>query len=176
MLISLSTIALVVTVLICAWTDWTEWRIPNAVVAGSAVSALMIATFSVDGAGLNQCLIGGAAGLIIFMPFYLLKGMAAGDVKMMAAVGMHVGVHLVMEVALVSALIGGIWALVLMDLRKGAGLVSWFMVQCRATAALWNESRRADPGDREIRKKNDSKIPYGVVIAAGTLTTLVLNR
>ncbi len=112
---SIIVIALVLTVMAAAWTDYREWRIPNALLAPSAAAALMLSTFVPGGQGLVHVLLGALAGLLIFMPLYLLKGMGAGDIKLMTVIGLYAGPNLTLDIALVTALIGGVWVIALFN-------------------------------------------------------------
>lgn len=168
--------AVVSTVLIAAWTDWSSWRIPNALVAGSAVAAAMLAIFGGNGIGLWRCLGGGAIGFALFLPLYMLKGMAAGDVKLMTAIGMHVGSLMVIDIVLMTCLIGGAWAIVLMDLRKGTGPFTWLLLQLQSTAALSPRMRDGQDNDTVAGQDRLKMIPYGVVIAMATLGVMVFTR
>lgn len=158
--------ALSATVAVAAWTDWRSWRIPNALVAASMAAALMLALFAPGSVGIGPCLLGGLTGFALFMPLYLLKGMAAGDVKLMVAIGMYVGAAMVLDIAILSCLIGGAWALVLMDLRSGVGPASWLALQWKA---------RQHAGNDATRESHSGMIPYGVVIAGGTMASIALT-
>lgn len=168
-------VALVATVLVAAWTDWHSWRIPNALVASSMAAALMLAVFGQSGTGFADCLLGGIVGFSLFMPLYLLKGMAAGDVKLMAAIGMHVGPLMVIDIVLMTCLIGGAWAIVLMDLRRGTGPLSFLLAHLRSTTA--SAGVPGVEGGRQALSGRDrlSMIPYGVVIALGTLVVVAIS-
>ncbi len=165
-----SVIALVVTTLIAAWSDWTRWTIPNSLIAGSAAAALMLAAFAPDRIGFGACLLGGLVGFALFMPLYVAKGMAAGDVKLMTVIGMYAGPLAVIDIALMSCLIGGAWALIVMARTKGQGPFAWLML--RSQAVLANHARRSDKAPPAGQKQPDM-IPYGVVIALGTFTVLI---
>ncbi len=165
-----SLVALAITVSIAAWTDWTSWRIPNWLVAGSAAGALMLAAFAPDGIGLRTSLAGAAVGFGVFLPLYLLKGMAAGDVKLMSAIGMFGGPWLAIDIALLTCLIGGAWALVVMALKKDVGLLPWLALQWQARTARHPKYH----GPAAVPKgAGKQMIPYGVVIALGTFAALL---
>lgn len=51
-------------------------------------------------------------GLLVFLPFYVLSAMGAGDIKLMSVVGAFVGVKGVLLCALFTALTGGVLALI----------------------------------------------------------------
>ncbi len=164
-----SLVALAITVLIAAWTDWTTWRIPNWLVAGSAAAAMMLAAFAPDGIGLRASLLGGLVGFVLFLPLYVVKGMAAGDVKLMAAIGMASGPWIAVDIALMTCLIGGAWALVAMALNKDAGALPWLVLQWRARFGRRTAEKQSTPAPGRNGKQ---MIPYGVVIALGTLAAM----
>ena len=53
---------------------------------------------------------GAALGFAILLPFYLAGGMGGGNVKLMAAFGALLGPSGVLLAALLSAIVGGVWA------------------------------------------------------------------
>lgn len=171
--ISASSIAaLAITVLIAAWTDWTSWRIPNWLVAGSAAAALMLAVFAPDGIGLRACLLGSMVGFGVLLPLYLGRGMAAGDVKLMAVIGMYAGPWGAIDIALLTCLIGGAWAVVAIAMKKDAGLLSWLALQWWSRTARPTPSQAVTTPSATPAKASGQMIPYGVVIALGTFVVL----
>ena len=164
--------ALVVIVFVAAWTDWTTWRIPNWLVAGGAAAALMLATFAPDGIGLRLCLLGAIVGFGVFLPLYLAKGMGAGDVKLMTVIGMYVGPWPAIDIALLTCLIGGAWAVVAIELKKEVGLLSWLVLQCRVRVRHRAVLQEAMVQQVASGRVSGHVIPYGVVIALGTLAFL----
>jgi Flp pilus assembly protein protease CpaA len=99
----LSTAAVLITAWLSAASDWKHWRIPNQLLAASMAAALMFAMFLQDGLTLRDCLLGGITGLLILMPFYLMGGMGAGDVKLLGVLGMHLGWLATLHVALMGS-------------------------------------------------------------------------
>ena len=167
-----SLVALAITVSVAAWTDWTCWRIPNWLVAGSAAAALMLAAFAPDGIGLRYCALGAAVGFAVFLPLYLVKGMAAGDVKLMAVIGMYVGPWVAIDIALLTCLIGGAWSLVALALKKEVGLLSWLALQWQVRRARRLNLQATSTTPAASVKTGGQMIPYGVVIALGTFVAL----
>lgn len=161
---------LVITVLIAAWTDLKGRRIPNRLLAPSAAAALMIALFTPGGQGLSAALLGGLAGLVIFSPVYLLKGMAAGDVKLMGVIGLYSGVALTLDIALLTALLGGAWVVLLFQYQVSSLPVGMH----RLGVCLRHRSRRKDLKYEPMHQNKSLLIPYGAVIAAGTFLALTI--
>lgn len=62
--------------------------------------------------GLGFSLLGIICGFSLYFPIYAFGYMGAGDVKLLMAVGAFVGWKLVIIVALISVLIGGVYAFI----------------------------------------------------------------
>lgn len=145
-------------VLTAAATDLHGRRIPNWLTFGAWVLALPV-QMAIHGAagGVASWALGWLAGFSIFLPFYLLRGMAAGDVKLMAATGAWLGATLAFQIAMVTFLLGGAWAIVLVLKSR----------QHKQLARNIGGILRTGEGGSSV-----GSIPYGVAIAAGTLVML----
>jgi len=161
-----STAAVLITAWLSAASDWKHWRIPNQLLAASMAAALMFAMFLPDSLTLRDCLLGGIAGLLILLPFYLMGGMGAGDVKLLGVLGMHLGWLATLHVGLISALVGGVWAIALLFSRSPYG--DWLS----AIGEDMMDSRRHIPAPRML-KDSRATLPYGVVIAIGSTLVLI---
>lgn len=152
-------------VIAAASTDIQCRRIPNVLVAAGLLGALLVQCW-LRGipAGAAAWLAGAVVGLLLFLPFYVMRGMAAGDVKLLAMVGAWIGPSLVFYAALATCVIGGMWMLALTarrrQLRKVLGNI--FIL---AHPAL------RDGGAASI--ESVGSVPYGVAIAAGTVAVLL---
>jgi prepilin peptidase CpaA len=80
---------------------------------GSAAAALVFLALSEGQSGVLRCAAGWGLGLAVFLPFFLLRGMGAGDVKLLAALGAWVGPGVVVWVALYGAVAGAVFAVAL---------------------------------------------------------------
>lgn len=146
-------------------------RIPNAVVLTTLVCGLVISTFTGGLAGLVNGLGGFALafGLSIFLHF--LGAMGAGDVKLFAAIGSVIGVHLVLPAFGLIALIGGVIAIFTV-IRARAGWTTMHGVLSLLISFLpgWKMLRSQVSQDRRLT------VPYGVAITLGSLISLVVFR
>jgi len=168
---SLTAVAgLLLTVLAAAWTDLRRWRIPNQLLAPSAAAALMLSVFAPGGQGLTASLLGGLVGLMVFMPLYLLKGMAAGDVKLMGVVGLYSGAALTLDIALLTALIGGLWVLTLFQWQMHGAPTR----DPKFGICLRHRGLRAAVPTKAVAHNKSLLIPYGAVIATGTVLALLI--
>jgi len=116
-------IILLCLVLQAAASDLAWRRIPNVLVAAGLLLALVLHWRLGGGAALlAQGLAGATVGLLLFLPFYVLGGMAAGDVKLAAMAGSFVGPWQALQLSLLSALAGGVLALCWLQLARWRGV------------------------------------------------------
>ncbi|RXV65802.1 peptidase A24 [Burkholderia stabilis] len=153
-----------------ASTDIATRRIPNRLVALGLGGAL-IAQCMLHGvlAGALGWLAGAATGFGLLLPFYLLRGMAAGDVKLMLAIGAWVGAEMTFYIVLATFIAGGIGAIAYALLR---GRMRQMWANVRALIARRSQGARTDAADGPVEIASVGTLPYGVAIAAGTLGML----
>jgi prepilin peptidase CpaA len=97
---------------VACMTDLRRRRIPNILTLGGAVAGLVFSVVTAGGNGAITSLEGWALGLVLWLPFYALRGMGAGDVKLLACVGAWVGPAAVLHVAIYASIAGAVLALV----------------------------------------------------------------
>lgn len=133
-------------VLVWAAVSDAIWRrIPN--VAVLAVGALYVVwAVLVGGAGLVPALIVAALSLGVGFVLFTFKVWGGGDAKLFAAVALFAGFAHIYTLILVTALAGGLMAVVSLGSRPMRAMV------------IWNMRGKGDFG---------RGIPYGVAIAAG---------
>lgn len=161
---------LLLLVAAAAINDLASRRIPNLLLLPGLVAALVLHALSPEpGRALLACLGGAAVGLLVFLPFYLVRGMAAGDVKMMATVGAFTGPAAALHIAILAWCAGGAMALAIVLARGRLRL---------ALRNLWAILRPAvlrlpvAPAAAATAGKSVGSMPYGVAIAAGTIWVL----
>ena len=138
---------------------------PNRLTGPAFLGGLLLHFCLAGWRGLGSAL---AAGLIagsLFLVFYLAGGMGAGDVKLIAAVAALAGLPRVTPLLLLTALAGGVLALVLALARR------------RLKATLLNvgallvhhgtQGLRPHP-DLNLLNSSTLRLPYAVAIAGGS--------
>jgi len=158
--------------IMATFTDIRWQRIPNILTYPSMVFALI---FHVQGSGLHGLvfsLSGLALGLAFFMLPYLMGGMGAGDVKLLGAVGAALGAKGVFVAALCTALVGGVYAavLIIIKYRDCKGLIARYATTLKIFAAS-GELYTIPAAEDE----KQPKLCYGVAIALGTLIAVYLE-
>lgn len=151
---------------LAAVMDVRHRRIPNWVSLGGMVVGLVLWTWH---SGLSGFLIS-MAGLLLgggfFLPFYMARGMGAGDVKLMGGVGSFLGSYHVLGATIVVALLGGVIAAWVAYRQKRLRLA--------LRDALMVVFRQQSLKTLKHATKDDA-IPYGLAIASGTLLYLMLT-
>lgn len=159
-------IPLVLGLAVAVAYDLTQRRIPNWLSAGLLVAGVVSGFFAAGVAGAGTSLVGAVFGLGLFMIPFALRWMGGGDVKLLAAIGAHVGPWQVPWVALLAAVGGGLWAIGLLfrapALRRevGANLASGLLL-----GRMPDVPRRARP----------QRVPLAVPLALSTLGILAYH-
>ncbi len=142
-------------------SDWRTRRIPNKTVAVLAVCGVILAIVSKSlAAGLTHAGAGAAVGLAIWLPFYALRTLGAGDVKLFAAASTYLGPHAAVEAALYTALYGGVIAFVFMIIQSG-----WTSTLLRVSHSIQQPALLRNEPTSRLRR-----LPYAFAITAGVLT------
>jgi len=163
---------LIMLVALAAMSDVKSRRIPNVLVLAGLIVALLVQVVLPTGLGWQGWVYGMLAGFAAFLPLYLLRGMAAGDVKLMATVGAFVGWAMALKIALLTFVIGGVMSLIYI-------LVKGKVKQTRTNLGIillpiWLRTNGVKIEAGDISGQSVGRIPYAVAIALGTLTALYL--
>jgi prepilin peptidase CpaA len=153
-----------VVLLIASVTDLREARIPNWLTFSCMAGGLILSTILDGEAGVWLSLTGLALGFLLLVPIYAMQGVAAGDVKLLMAVGALMGPRFVFQIFLVASLIGAVFALVVV-FRRGHLRETVKAVLAWPLTAVF--SRRAS-GDLSRRQSVDM-LRYAVVLAVATV-------
>lgn len=149
-----------------AYTDVRWRRVPNGLVLVLLVGAvgLALAGGRPLPASLAAAGAGFAVGLALWLPFWLLGLLGAGDVKYFAAAAAWIGPALAWRAALVAALLGGALALVVLARRVGSGDALRQVVTQSAHARAFIAGAAVSSADARSRT-----FPYAVPMAVALL-------
>jgi prepilin peptidase CpaA len=161
-----------VILFVAATIDFRTQRIPNLLTFPAA--ALTLIYYSITN-GLNGFLfsaLGLLVGISLFIIPYLLGGMGAGDAKLMGVVGGVLGAKGVFYAFLFSAIVGGIYAVVLTLIyrqqfrgfykKQLAAVINFILIR----------KYIPEPEDADFKKP---RLCYGLAIALGTGIYIVFN-
>jgi len=185
MILSLNNLILIILIILSVKYDIFERRIPNKltipVILWGIVTAGIFSGFN----GILFSISGFLVGLAVFFIPFVLGGMGAGDVKLMAAVGSLLGWKLTVYSALLTAIAGGIIVIgytiytgkfVGMIKNMGVHFIKWILYFIYL--ATHNEGVFRKYKSLNVSKAYGEKtyIPYGVAIAVGTIIVLAGNH
>jgi prepilin peptidase CpaA len=117
---------------------------------------------------LRFSLLGFGVGFGVYLALYALRAMGAGDVKLMAAVGTMVGWEDWFGIFVITAIIGGAMALILIVVKKR------FTKTVFNVGVILNEMKSGRPAylakeELDVKSPKALGLPHGAVIAVGTL-------
>ena len=171
-----SEVAIPAGVLLCAsigaFFDVKSRRIPN-LLTGPA----MLIGLGLHGAAGGWTEMFSALGALlltgaVFLIFYLAGGMGAGDVKMIAAEGCLLGLASTPALLTLTALCGGVLAL-LYAVRHKRFLQTWRNVM--ALVAHHHQEGLTPHPELHVGNVRTVRLPYGLAIAVGSILTLSLR-
>lgn len=154
---------LVLAVLLAAalFYDIRARRIPNwLIVTGLAAG---VGGAWVGSTEVGQSILGALTGLIIMLPFYLLRAMGAGDAKLMAVVGSFLGPMPVAGVTLLSLVAGGVFSLCA---AVWMGSLPRVVGNLRLMGCVVVGGRASKLSLRDVQ--TTGRLPYALAICCGT--------
>ena len=157
---------------ISAIIDFRTQKIPNLITFPAIIIALLYHFFTNGIDGLIFSALGLITGIGLLIIPYSLGISGAGDAKLMGAVGAVLGSEGVLTAFLFTALVGGIYAVIIILLNKKQ--FKGFFTKQFITLKLFILTRKFIPDPVEENNKKP-KLCYGVAIALGTFIYMGLD-
>ena len=145
-------------------SDLRTRLIPNRLVVVTIAAGFvfgLVTNFAIG--GLTHAGAGLLTGFAVWFPFYLLRMLGAGDVKLFAAAATFLGARGAVEGALYTALFGGVLALVYMVISSG-----WMATVIRLGHATQHPTML-----RNAPSPHGRRMPYALAISVGVLAAFV---
>jgi prepilin peptidase CpaA len=170
-------ILLFVLLVVAAVIDCRTFRIPNWLTLAGALAGLLSSTINTGRPldGFLWALAGMGVGLLIMLPFYALRVMGAGDVKLIAAIGAFLGFPAILYAVLFTFVTGGIAALAFAVFGKltrrmanNLGAIAWSVTLAAITGT--------SPAASIKQVESVGKLPYAVSIGIGTTAYIVAKQ
>jgi prepilin peptidase CpaA len=151
--------------LIAGWTDWRSRRIPNWLTVPGFVIGVLVNVLADGRAGLKTSLLGAGLGLLVLLPFVLLRSLGAGDWKLAGALGAFVGWQVLVDLLMGSVFVAGAMAVGLVIYKRR------FRETLRNIGRLLASMLTLRMPGAEVSLDNPQslKVPYGVALALTTL-------
>jgi prepilin peptidase CpaA len=137
-------------------TDVRTRRIPNWLTAGALIGGLLVNLLVGGPQGVLSALAGAGLGFALLIPFYVIRAMGAGDVKLLAALGALLGPETLLVAAAAGALVGGLMSLIILARRGRLSLAVHQMFIMHV-----------------IPTPSGAKAPYAVAIAMGVYVAVL---
>jgi prepilin peptidase CpaA len=166
-------ISAVLFVLLAGWTDWRSRRIPNWLTVSGFLAGLAGNTLWLGLNGTWMALAGAGLMLALLLPVVLLRGLGAGDWKLMGALGAFFGAKRVLLVLFFAIFIAGIMALVQMIRHKQVNRTLqnvWELVQ-----GFFIYGIRPNP-TVSLDNPGLLKLPFGIAVTVATVAYFCLAR
>src|ERR1035437_376032 len=164
------------TLIFTIWAGWIDWRtrkIPNWLTVSGFVAGLGVHTVIGGWHGASASLEGTGLALLVLLPLVLVRGLGAGDWKLMGAVGALLGPWGLLAFLFVSIMVTGVMAVVtviymrrvIVTLKNMALVVQGFFV------FGWR-------GNPQMTLDNPGllKMPFGVAAALTSVICFVISR
>jgi prepilin peptidase CpaA len=173
--IPISTCALLMIVVIVASVfDFRYRRIPNWLVGAGALAGFVSSAVTSGWHGLSGSLLGFLTGFLLYLPLYIVRARGGGDVKLLAAMGAITGVGTCFQIALYSALLGGLAALALILWKKRLSK-TMLNVSLITHELLMRRMPYLVDEKLDVKHPESVRIPHALVLASGCVTFLVLG-
>ena len=164
-------VLLVVTALIAGGYDLRYRRIPNRLTLAAAALGLILNTLFFHWHGLGSALLGIGIAMLVYFPLYLLRGMGAGDVKLMMAIGAIAGPSNWFQIFVLTAVCGAFFGLCLAVAKRRVYQTLWNcyfllseMVHLRAPHRTTSQL--------DVSSSDALRLPHGVSIAIGSIAAV----
>lgn len=147
-------------------------KIPNLLTLPSMAIAIFFYTLTEGPQGFLMSVGGAGLGISLMLIPYLMGGMGAGDAKLMGAVGGLLGPKGVVIAFLLTALVGGVYALGVLVCYGGFGETLTRYGQMLKVFFMTGKVNYVPPSANEIRPR----MRYGIAIALGTMIAVLMKN
>lgn len=162
---------LLLVLAIAVWFDLRERRIPNPLVLMGLVIGLASSALTGGLPALGDSLGGTLLGVVLFLPFFVLGAIGAGDAKLFGVVGSFVGHEALWAVWLYSLICGGvIGVLSVLAVRS----FPRFLENMKMLAyAMFYGVAKSGLSVTDEAFGTSAKVPYAAAIALGVIIWMV---
>jgi prepilin peptidase CpaA len=173
----LPTIVVLIGTCVGAVTDVWKFRVYNSLTFPLLASGLLYHGFVEGWSGLASSSLGVCFGFAILIIPYLLGLMGAGDVKLMAGVGAWLGLEVTVVVFVISSLVAGVYAVVLIlyrgRIRESLSTLKLILYRMASLGMHFGKEdlveTLSEGDDRRLRV-----IPFGAMIPLGVMGAMLL--
>ena len=161
--------AVIAIAAVAVFCDVRTRRIPNALTFGAALAAFAFAAATSGVSGLGAAAGGWVTGAALFFPFFALRGMGAGDVKLLAALGAWLGPVETIWLAMFAAMAGGVLGIAVAIAR---GYLSTALRNVWLIFTHWRVAGIQPVPGLTLSDTKAPRLAYAIPIAVGLMVTL----
>jgi prepilin peptidase CpaA len=165
-------LAVLILGVLASWCDVRTRHIPNVLTLGGAVVALTYGFVSLGPAGFSYGVLGWLTGFALFLPFFLLGGMGAGDVKLLACLGAWLGPRSALWMALYASMAGGVMAVCV---ALAAGYLRQAWANLSILLLSWQTEGIKPLPQLTLGEARGPRLPYALPITAGAVAAIWLK-
>ncbi len=162
---------LVPGLLLASWIDYSQKRVPNWLNVALILAGLLVQALYHGWGGVGVGTLGLLTGFGLLIVPWLMNGMGAGDVKLMAAMGVWLGPVLTVYAFAIGVVFGAVAAMVMIlstgRLRMACANMGVIMVKCTSKGTLFSEF-----GSAKSFGSTSQLLPYGVPLTGGAYVIL----
>ena len=158
-------------VVLASWIDWRYRKVPNWLNLSLILSGLTVQGIFHGWSGVWTGLLGMLLGFGLLIIPWLMHAMGAGDVKLMAAIGVWLGPLLTLRAFCVGAILAGAIAVAMIVLgrRLWQAYANLGLIMTKLNS--WKKAF-SDFGSVQALKSSSQLLPYGVPLSIGTLIVM----
>ncbi len=153
-------------------SDLRTRRIPNVLTITAAAAAIVFHLAIGGWSAAGWSVAGLFLGALLFFPMFALRGMGAGDVKLLAAIGAWLGPGQVAIVALAASIAGGVIAVIV---ALGHGYLRQALTNLYLVLLQWHIAGVRPLPELTLETASGPRLAYAFPIAIGTVVTLWLK-
>jgi prepilin peptidase CpaA len=168
-LLTLGSLAITAAIYDCRFRRIPNWLNLSGLIAGFACNIFF---FHLHGAG--QAAEGMLLAMAVYLPCYLLRGMGAGDVKLMSAIGALVGPANWFVIFVATALAGGIAGAALSLIKRRFTEICCNVYFLIKDVIHLRAPYRSNP-QLDFRNTASLRLPHGLIIALGCAVALACS-
>ena len=162
---------LVPGILYASWVDGSQKRVPNWLNALLLGSGFAMQSLHPQGGGWTMALGGALVGFGVLIVPWMVHGMGAGDVKLMAAIGAWFGPEMTLWAFVVGAMLGAVIAVIMIvssgRVRQARTNMTTIMVKMSHPAHWFT-----DFGGAKTFGDSSQLLPYGIPLTIGSIFVL----
>lgn len=150
---------------VAGWTDWRSRRIPNWLTVSGLLLGFAANSLARGWAGTKDSLLGAGLGLLLLLPFVLVRSLGAGDWKLVGAVGAFLGPRHLLTVLFDTILVAGAMAVALIVWKKRVGQAIRNLGHMLAAFFAF----RLPGPELSLDNPESLKVPFGVAVAVAVI-------